>query len=104
MLDTLFSAERQFGRRFRSRHWTLDISSVFESFDRADKEKTRAISGRILVVDDNDSNRNLLAHQLHRQGHEVSTAPSGRQALKMIRESQTGPDLAGSVHAGHERL
>jgi len=90
MLDTLFRSEREFGEDSEA-GLNVDISSVFESFARADQEKTRAISGRILVVDDNDSNRNLLAHQLHRQGHEISTAPSGRQALKMIRESR--PDL-----------
>ncbi|MGA9574560.1 MAG: adenylate/guanylate cyclase domain-containing protein, partial [Lysobacterales bacterium] len=40
---------------------------------------------------DNDSNRMLLAHQLGRQGHEVKTASSGREALNMIRKSL--PDL-----------
>ncbi len=90
MLDTLFQAERKFGEDSES-ELKVDIRSVFDSFDRSDNETTQAISGRILVVDDNDSNRNLLAHQLHRQGHDISTSSSGRQALEMIREST--PDL-----------
>ncbi len=32
------------------------------------------ISGRILVVDDNESNRDLLARRLARDGHAVETA------------------------------
>jgi len=90
MLDTLFQAEREFGEDSES-GLDVDISSVFDSFDRSDKETTDTISGNILVVDDNDSNRNLLAHQLRRQGHQITTAPSGREALEMIRESR--PDL-----------
>lgn len=90
MLDTLFQSEREFGEDSES-GLNVDISSVFDSFDRSDQETAEHISGNILVVDDNDSNRNLLAHQLRRQGHQISTAPSGRKALEMIRESL--PDL-----------
>lgn len=90
MLDTLFKAEHDFGEDSGS-ELNVEISSVFDSFDQSDKETVEAIVGNILVVDDNDSNRNLLAHQLRRQGHQISTAPSGRQALQMIRE--TRPDL-----------
>jgi adenylate cyclase len=90
MLDTLFQSERELGEDLES-GLNADISSVFDSFDRSDKETTDVIRGKILVVDDNDSNRNLLAHQLRRQGHEISTAPSGVKALEMIRESR--PDL-----------
>jgi len=90
MLDTLFQAERDFGEDSES-DLDVDIHSVFDSFERSDNEATKTLSGRILVVDDNDSNRNLLAHQLGRQGHDISTSPSGRQALEMIRES--APDL-----------
>ena len=90
MLDTLFQDERKFGEESDS-GLNLDVSSVFDSFDRSDLETAEAIHGNILVVDDNDSNRNLLANQLNRQGHDVDTAPSGRVALEMIRESR--PDL-----------
>lgn len=91
MLDTLFKAEQQFGGEDSNAALALDVESVYKSFDRSDKERTAVVKGRILVVDDNDSNRNLLVHQLVRQGHDVSESPSGSQALQMIREDK--PDL-----------
>jgi phosphoserine phosphatase RsbU/P len=45
------------------------------------------ILGRILVVDDNPENRDVLARQLERQGHTVSTAADGRAALEQLRAS-----------------
>ncbi len=42
------------------------------------------ITGRILVVDDNDSNRALLERQLTRQGHRVTGAADGQQALDLV--------------------
>jgi adenylate cyclase len=41
-------------------------------------------SGSILVVDDNEINRDLLSRYLERQGHAVRVADNGRQALEMI--------------------
>lgn len=41
----------------------------------------RAITGAILVIDDNESNCDLLARQLTRDGHAVETASSGPQGL-----------------------
>jgi adenylate cyclase len=43
-------------------------------------------AGRILVVDDNRSNRDLLQRRLAHEGHSVATAESGRQALAMLAE------------------
>ncbi len=40
--------------------------------------------GRILVVDDNEMNRDLLTRRLRQQGHTVSVAENGRQALERI--------------------
>ena len=42
-------------------------------------------SSHILVVDDNKMNRLLLARGLEQQGHRVSFAENGRQALEMLR-------------------
>jgi class 3 adenylate cyclase/CheY-like chemotaxis protein len=44
--------------------------------------------GRILVVDDNASNRDLLGRRLVHEGHEVTTAKSGREALKILAEQE----------------
>ncbi len=41
-------------------------------------------TGRILVVDDNASNRDLLFRRLSHDGHEVARADSGRRALEIV--------------------
>ncbi len=41
--------------------------------------------GKLLVVDDNKVNRLLLGRGLEQQGHTVSFAENGRQALEMLR-------------------
>ena len=46
----------------------------------------RAIAaGRILVVDDNPSNRELLSRRLSRDGHEITTCADGQSALDLLR-------------------
>ncbi len=45
----------------------------------------RVEPGRLLVVDDNKMNRLLLARHLEQQGHKISFAENGRQALQMLR-------------------
>lgn len=45
-------------------------------------------TGRILVVDDNALNRDMLSRRVKRQGHTVSTAEDGVQALEMLRQEQ----------------
>ena len=44
-------------------------------------------TGRILVVDDNASNRDLLDRRLGLEGHQVTTAESGEEALEILRGS-----------------
>lgn len=39
----------------------------------------------ILVVDDNEENREILVHRLQRTGYQVDTASEGREALAMLR-------------------
>jgi adenylate cyclase len=52
------------------------------------KPKNNLLSGRILVVDDTDANRDLLSRRLRRQGHAVDTADGGRSALEAIAKSE----------------
>jgi len=47
--------------------------------------------GHILVVDDNKINRMMLARAVEAQGHQVTTAENGRQALALLRSAQAGP-------------
>lgn len=44
--------------------------------------------GRILVVDDNESNRDLLERRLVHEGHTVVTVDSGRKALDRLRSEE----------------
>lgn len=46
---------------------------------------TKAEQGRILVVDDNENNRDLLSRRLLRRGHEVIEAEDGAAALALMR-------------------
>jgi adenylate cyclase len=41
----------------------------------------------MLIVDDVEANRELLRRRLIRQGHEVTTATNGREAIEMLRRS-----------------
>lgn len=41
-------------------------------------------SGFLLVVDDNEMNRDMLSRRLERQGYEVKVAEHGEQALEMM--------------------
>lgn len=41
--------------------------------------------GRVLVVDDNEMNRDLLSRRLLRQGHLIAMAENGQEALEQLR-------------------
>ena len=43
--------------------------------------------GRLLVVDDDEPNRDMLSRRLARRGHDVEVAADGRRAIEMIEES-----------------
>ncbi len=48
--------------------------------------ESRAVQGSVLVVDDSETNRDLLARTLQRQGHSVTLAETGQQALEILGE------------------
>ena len=52
------------------------------------ERKTDAPIGHLLVVDDNEMNRDMLSRRLSRRGHTVDTADSGQAALDMIGQRQ----------------
>jgi adenylate cyclase len=63
------------------------IDSVMTSLKELSQQSAAVIGGEtgsILVVDDNEINRDLLSRYLERLGHTVRAAPDGRQALEMI--------------------
>jgi sigma-B regulation protein RsbU (phosphoserine phosphatase) len=45
-------------------------------------------TGRILVVDDTDMNRDVLARRLQREGYDVVAARDGREALRLIADQE----------------
>src|SRR5215475_12652393 len=45
----------------------------------------RAAQGNLLVVDDNEMNRDMLSRRLKREGYDVAVAEDGHQALDMIK-------------------
>ena len=51
----------------------------------AEPSQPRNLSSRILVVDDDAANRDLLSRRLEREGHRVATAENGTAALDMVR-------------------
>src|SRR5439155_1624373 len=46
---------------------------------------SRVVAGHLLVVDDNEMNRDMLSRRLEREGYTVSVAENGRQALDLVR-------------------
>ncbi|MEX2213904.1 MAG: fused response regulator/phosphatase [Phycisphaeraceae bacterium] len=51
-------------------------------------EPTQEHTGLLLVVDDNEMNRDLLSRRLIKRGHDVLTASDGYEALAVIKEKK----------------
>ena len=47
----------------------------------------------ILVVDDNEMNRDVLSRRLEKQGYTIATAENGKRALDLIRQNPRTYDL-----------
>ncbi|MET0600236.1 MAG: adenylate/guanylate cyclase domain-containing protein [Mesorhizobium sp.] len=60
------------------------IVSLLRTLRPAGKPPKPTECGRILVVDDNESNRDLLCRRLVHEGHEVVVAASGLDALAIL--------------------
>jgi adenylate cyclase len=54
-------------------------SGVFEA---------QGLVGRVLVVDDDEMNRDMLSRRLERQGHQVLVAENGLRALEVLRSAR----------------
>lgn len=52
----------------------------------AERETSALLSGHLLVVDDNETNRDMLSRRLRHQGYRVSVAEDGRRALQAVRD------------------
>ena len=67
-------------------HPAADVSALLaQAVSDTDATRPAPVPGRILVVDDNEGNRDMLSRQLARQGHSVASAPDGQAALDRLR-------------------
>lgn len=62
------------------------VSSV-QPISEGEADSVAGLPSRILVVDDNASNRELLKRRLERQGHSVALAENGSGSLEMLRQA-----------------
>jgi signal transduction histidine kinase/DNA-binding response OmpR family regulator/HPt (histidine-containing phosphotransfer) domain-containing protein len=67
-------------------NFTMDLVEISDEYLVASRRRTM-VGAHVLVVDDNDTNRTILFHQLTNWGLVVETVESGELALKVLRES-----------------
>ena len=60
------------------------VADLVRTLRAGPEVKRVAEVGRILIVDDNEANRDLLARRLVHEGHEVLSVESGRRALEVL--------------------
>ena len=63
------------------------VKDVLASIDPVEKTRnTKRILGKILAVDDNSNNTDILKKRLEKSGHRVKTANDGKKALSILLE------------------
>lgn len=65
-----------------------DAVTTIRALDADERLVREGEGGHILVVDDNETNRDLLTRRLERQGYQVSVAENGLEALQKIGENE----------------
>jgi signal transduction histidine kinase/DNA-binding response OmpR family regulator/HPt (histidine-containing phosphotransfer) domain-containing protein len=81
--EITFTSRMGEGTRF---NFTMDLVEISDEDVAASRRRTM-VGAHVLVVDDNDTNRTILFHQLTNWGLVVETVESGELALKVLRES-----------------
>jgi len=66
----------------------IGMTEALKPLSKEEIEIVAAERGRLLVVDSNPLDRDLLARRLSRFGHDVEIAESSRQALEMMRDGE----------------
>ena len=87
-------------------HVLLAASSFSHSSDESALDET-PLHGRVLVVDDNPGNRDMLSRRLERHGLRVDTATNGVEALEILKSKPVDLvllDLHMPVMDGHATL
>ncbi|MBB6092498.1 PAS domain S-box-containing protein [Povalibacter uvarum] len=70
--------------------FTLPLDSASMSSDE-NHEPVMPRGKRVLLVDDNETNRRVLSAQLHHAGYDVDAAESAASALAVLRDPDTAP-------------
>jgi len=79
-------AASPFGAEFEGSR-ILPPGITFQSPAMSVAARTRAVHGRLLVVDDDESNRDMLSRRLQRDGYTVQVAANGVDALRLLRSA-----------------
>ena len=61
-----------------------DVLRTVQPLQMGSASPETVLSGRVLVVDDNAANRDVLARRLTREGHQVVTTASGASGLELV--------------------
>jgi signal transduction histidine kinase/DNA-binding response OmpR family regulator/HPt (histidine-containing phosphotransfer) domain-containing protein len=81
--EITFKSRMGEGTRF---NFTMNLVESDED-DIVSSRRRTMVGAHVLVVDDNETNRTILFHQLSNWGLVVETVESGQQALEILRES-----------------
>jgi len=68
----------------RQQQLVADFLRTLRPVDAGDSSEPSVHASRVLVVDDNAYNRDILARRLSREGHQVITATNGPAALELV--------------------
>lgn len=83
-----FPSQIQVNARKSAPAETTDDGLVGEFSRPAVFSPAKAFHGNILVIDDNEMNRNMLGRRLERTGHKVSEAENGLEGLSMLKNGK----------------
>lgn len=67
--------------------FTLPLEPVLTVNDNTTSAHANYAGRRLLIVDDNNTNRRVLSIQLEHQGYQVETSSSGEEALQLLRKA-----------------
>jgi len=68
--------------------FSLPFDAIYDAKDVASTSRVSTRGKRVLVMDDNPTNRRVLCGQLQPVGYDVTAAATGADTLKLLREAQ----------------
>jgi CheY-like chemotaxis protein len=89
--DNIDRKEHKFGMMSQTPMAHFDRMSMRCKLQNVLQQEEKPVGAKILIVEDNELNRDMLSRRLQRCGYEVALAVDGKQGLDMAR--QLMPDL-----------